>query len=317
MVALAGATPAPMWAQTSAEPTRLDQIVVTGQGRGERLSQVASMVQVIDQETIANSAALSITDLLAQNGVGFFSEWTPAQTSINIRGGASDGQGRDFRSDVLVLLNGRRAGTANLSKLSLNDVHRIEVIRGPASVIYGSQAVGGVINIITRNGRNTSGSLLTATTGSWRRLDGTASTAGKHGQWDFYLGASAGYRDDYESGSGSVGTMENTNYTRRGGLGAAGYAFNDLHRLDVMARSDGTYRAGFRGSSWDTDNQEDRYNASFDLTYSGGLVGVGSTGRRSSTPSAIRMTSAGAPRSCATPPATRRRATTATTTRAC
>ncbi len=261
----------PVGAQTP-PPTRLDEIVVTGQGRSERLSQVASTVQVIDQEQIVNSAASSITDLLAQNGVGFFSEWTPAQTSINIRGGASDGQGRDFRSDVLVLLNGRRAGTANLSKLSLNDVYRIEVIRGPGSVIYGSQAVGGVINVITRNGRNTSGSLLTATTGSWGRLEGAASTAGRIGQWDYYLGGSLAYRDDYEGGSGSAATMENTHYNRRGGLGAAGWAFNDRHRLDVIARSDGTYRAGFRGSSWDTDNQEDRYNASFDATYAGGLA---------------------------------------------
>ncbi|WP_163535877.1 TonB-dependent receptor plug domain-containing protein, partial [Klebsiella pneumoniae] len=77
---------------------------------------ITGTVQVIEGERIAQSTARSVTELLAENAVGFFSEWTPGQTSINIRGGATDGQGKDFRSQVLVLINGRRAGTANISK---------------------------------------------------------------------------------------------------------------------------------------------------------------------------------------------------------
>ncbi|MGO7771011.1 TonB-dependent receptor plug domain-containing protein, partial [Rhizobium ruizarguesonis] len=75
----------------------------------------------------------------------------------NLRGASTDGQGRDFRSQVLVLVNGRRAGTANLSKLSPSDVERIEIVRGPSSVIYGSQAMGGVVNIIMKTGATAPG----------------------------------------------------------------------------------------------------------------------------------------------------------------
>ena len=81
-------------------------------GRSEPLSQTASTIQVISEDKIRNSNAKSVTDLLAENAVGFMSEWTPGQTLLNIRGGATEGQGRDFRSEVQVLINGRRAGTA-------------------------------------------------------------------------------------------------------------------------------------------------------------------------------------------------------------
>src|SRR5258706_3276170 len=152
--------------------TRLDEVVVTAPGRSEPLSQAASTIQVISEETNRNSNAKSVTDLLAENAVGFMSEWTPGQTLLNIRGGATEGQGKDFRSEVQILLNGRRAGTANISKLSLADVLRIEIIRGPASVVYGSQAIGGTGSIITRNSQNTAGRYIAGATGSWGLSDG-------------------------------------------------------------------------------------------------------------------------------------------------
>jgi len=248
--------------------TILDEIVVTSTGRPEPRSRITGTVQVIERETINRSSARSLTDLMAENAVGFFSEWTPGQTSINIRGGASDGQGKDFRSQVLVLINGRRAGTANISKLSPADVERIEVIRGPASVIYGSGAMGGVINIILRNGRNTEGSAAELQGGSWGLLQGRGHTAGQRGPMDYYIGLSGGRRDSYSSGAGG-GLMGNTQWQRLGVTGAFGQQLNALNRVDVTVRTDGIYDAGFRGSSWSTFNRDQRTNASFDFVYSG------------------------------------------------
>lgn len=248
----------------------LEDIVVSASRVEEPLRQVASTVQVISEEAIRRSTARSVTELLAENAVGFFSEWTPAQTSINIRGGASDGQGRDFRGQVLVLFNGRRAGTANLSKLSLADVERIEIVRGPASVSYGSQAIGGVVNIITRSGRNTQGNFVSLSGGSWGLVKGNAYTAAERGNIDYYLGVHGGRRDSYDSGEDSVEEpLANTDWQRYGGLGTLGYAFNDNHRIDLTLRFDGVFDAGFRGSSWDLDNEDDRYNQSLDLIYTG------------------------------------------------
>lgn len=243
---------------------QMDSTLVSAPRAGESLKDVTSTVQVIDSEQIERSSARSLTDLLAENAVGFFSEWTPGQTSINIRGGNTDGQGRDFRSQVTVLLNGRRAGTANISKLSPAHVARIEIIRGPASVIYGSQAIGGVINIITRNGRNTEGGGATLQGGSWGLAQTSLFQSGQSGALDYYLGMDSGRRDDYRSADG---TQENTAWKRRGGLLALGYELSDDQRVDVTLRSDGIYDAGFRGSQWDYNNYDNRYNQSVEANW--------------------------------------------------
>src|SRR5258706_5434495 len=62
--------------------TTLNEVVVTAEGRTEPLSQTASTVQIISEEKIRNSTAKSMTDLLEENAVGFFSQWTPGQTDI-------------------------------------------------------------------------------------------------------------------------------------------------------------------------------------------------------------------------------------------
>ncbi len=260
------ALPAPAVAQDRAD-LRLDEIVVTATGRPEPRSAIAGTVQVIDRTTIENSTGTSVTDVLAENAVGFFSEWTPGQTSINIRGGATDGQGKDFRSQVLVLMNGRRAGTANLSKLSIADVERIEIVRGPSSVIYGSQNIGGVINIILKTGRTAPGTLVEGIGGVWGLAQGRAQTGGVVGPFDYYLGVSGGKRDDYVAGSGD--RMANTQWNRMGIAGALGLQIDPNQRVEFTLRTDGIYGVGFRGSGGNLYSRDDRINGSFDASYTG------------------------------------------------
>jgi vitamin B12 transporter len=267
VAALAAGLPA-----TAADPTELQTVVVTGKraiGPGLR---AAGTVQVIDAQAIRESTASSVTELLAERAVGFFSEWTPAQTQVVLRGGASDGQGRDFRSQVLVLLNGRRAGTANLSKLSLDDLARIEIVRGPASVSFGSQAIGGVINLITRSGANTApGGALQASAGSWSATHAHGHLAGEFSGLDGYAGVGAARRGDYRAGRGSPQAMVNTAWRRWGALVAVGRDLGEDSRVDLTLRRDGVYDAGFRGSTWDHDNHDDRWNQSIDLAWAGRL----------------------------------------------
>src|SRR3954462_15165509 len=237
---------------TRREPRRVvaptAEIVVTPTGRPEPVSRTVGTTQIIDRDTIEHSAAKSVTDLLAENAVGFLSEWSPGQTSINIRGAATEGQGRDFRSQVLVLVNGHRAGTANVSKLSTADIQRIEIVRGPSSVVYGSQNMGGVINIILKTGRTAPGGLAEGAGGSWGTAAGKVQWGNVSGPADVYAGVNAGRQGNYTAGSGSNGKELNTSWQRHGETGSVGYQFNEFNRMDLNVRQDGIYNAGFRGS---------------------------------------------------------------------
>ena len=265
----------PGGASQPADPQRrFEEVVVTATLDDERVRDVPVTMQTFDREEIEQSMATTVTEFLSERGVAFFSTWTPGQTSINIRGGATDGQGRDFRSQVVVLINGRRAGTANISKLGLYDVERIEVLRGPGGLVYGSQALGGVINLITKDGLRSPGSYVRLSGGSWGFVESVAQHGGSHDKWDYFVSAHGGRRDDYEAGAGAVETpMRNTAYQQGGGLLSLGYTPNAFQRVTITARADGMYDAGFRGSSWDWDNDENRTNRSVDVVYGGDTRG--------------------------------------------
>lgn len=257
---------------TAIAPTAaLGDVFVTATARPEDRARIAATTQVIDRQDIERSSARSVTDLLAEHAVGFLSEWTAAQTSLNLRGAATDGQGRDFKGQVLVLLNGRRAGTANLSKLSLTDVERIEIVRGPASVVYGSQNMGGVINIILRTGASGPLNRVTVTGSSWGGWSTQAQTAGASGMLDWYVGLNTSARDDYKSGDDGT-VMQNTGWKRRGAVAALGLQIDSLNRVELQARTDGIYNAGFRGSGANIYSKDNRDNRSLDLTYTGALA---------------------------------------------
>ena len=246
----------------------MPEVVVTATGYPEEVSKIAGTVQVITQDRIAHSNAKSVTELLAENSVGFMSQWTAGQTSINIRGGATEGQGRDFKSEVLILINSHRAGTANISKLSIADVERVEIVRGPASVVYGSQNMGGVINIILKTGRTAEpGTFIEGAGGSWNYVEGKVQNAGNTGTYDWYAGGNGARQGDYQVGGGQVEL--NTAYNRYGGTGAFGWQIDPNNRIDVTARSDGVYGTGFRGSSANIFANDNRYNDSIDFTWHG------------------------------------------------
>ena len=136
---------------TSAQ-ARLDlgEVVVTAT-RTERLSsEVPVSVSVITSQEIEESNARNVGELLSEvPGI----DYNPygslgAQAALLIRGSEAD--------EVLVLLDGRplnnpRSGLVNFSNLLLEDVERVEVLRGPASSLYGANALGGVVNIITKS----------------------------------------------------------------------------------------------------------------------------------------------------------------------
>ncbi|MBP8985026.1 MAG: TonB-dependent receptor, partial [Syntrophobacterales bacterium] len=135
--------------------SKMEEVVVTATRVEEPKKDVSSSVQIITAEDIKSSTAKDAGDLIAESGVGHVHKYSGALTSmIEIRGLATDSMSDPLNSRVLVLINGNNAGTVNLAKIPVDDIERIEIVKGPASVLYGSSAMGGVINIITKQGRD-------------------------------------------------------------------------------------------------------------------------------------------------------------------
>ncbi|MCM1079515.1 MAG: TonB-dependent receptor [Bacteroidales bacterium] len=129
----------------------LDQIVVTGTRTPKTLKDTPIQTRVISAADIAKSDATNIEDLLQQELPGVeFSYAMNQQVNMNLSGFAGQG--------VLFLIDGERVAgetmdNIDFTRLSMADIERIEIVKGAASALYGSNAAGGVINIITRRNR--------------------------------------------------------------------------------------------------------------------------------------------------------------------
>jgi len=164
-------------------------ITVTSVSRKEqKLSQAASAIFVINREDIRRSGATNIPDLLRM-APGVDVEQIDANAwAISIRGFNSR-----YSNKVLVLIDGRTVYSpifsgANWDQIGmpLEDIDRIEVIRGPGGTVWGANAVNGVISIITRSSRDTKGGQLTAASGSDVRASGELQYGGAVGQGGAY-----------------------------------------------------------------------------------------------------------------------------------
>ena len=141
--------------QSSAPPnaaTDLDQVVVTGTRTAITADQSLAAVEVIDRAQIERSQAHSLQELLrGRAGIDLANQGGRGKVStLFLRGTESD--------HTLFLIDGVRVGSATSGLTALQDlplelIERIEIVRGPRSSLYGSEAIGGVIQVFTRGGR--------------------------------------------------------------------------------------------------------------------------------------------------------------------
>jgi vitamin B12 transporter len=163
----------------------LEDIVVTASRVKEEKTEVTSNITIINENEIKSSVATNLGDLLAQKGIGHIQKYPGSLTSIGIRGFRTETHGNDLKGHVLTLLNGRRAGTGNLAKIMTKNIERIEIIRGPAAVQYGSAAMGGIVNAITKMGDAAPSFFLDGKLGSFDYEEGSAGFSGKYKDLDF------------------------------------------------------------------------------------------------------------------------------------
>ena len=257
-------------AASTQPPAMMEEVVVTAGRAPESKKDVSSHITVIDREALQQSASRNVGEVLAEKGLGHIQKYPGDLTSIGIRGFRSDTHGNDLQGHVLILLDGRRAGTGNVAKLLTKNVERIEIIRGPGAVQYGSAGMGGVVNVITRRGESTS-AFVEGGVGSYDSAEGSIGGTLKERGFDFAGSFTYGTRGDYDTGSNE--RYENTGINYETGVSAnGGYSFSDHHRIGVIFTGFNVDEAGNPGylSAVDLDDKTDKENYSIDTSYTGG-----------------------------------------------
>lgn len=222
-------------ASAPAAPT-LVETVVTANRTSQALSELVADVTVIDREQIERSGAVGVADLLARQpgveisrngGVG-------AATSVFLRGAESR-----FTAVFVdgIRVDSQSTGGATWETIPWSQIERIEILRGPAAAVYGSDAVGGVIQLFTRRGEGAATPYLGIGVGSRGLRSAQAGVRGSSGAFDYAVNAA------YEEGRGfdaRTPAVKNHNpdkdsYRTSSASVRLGYQFTAQQRLEVTA----------------------------------------------------------------------------------
>ena len=195
------------------ESQEMDKIVVSANRSETALHEVGSSITVITREEIEQRQKPFVLDLLRtvpsvdvvqQGGAG-------GLTYVGIRG--------DKPEHTLVLMDGVRmndpastGGSFDFSTLTTDNIERIEILRGPQSTLYGSDAIGGVINIITRRGAGKPAGFVSAEGGSFGTALEKAALRGGIGILNYSLGLSRQDTSGISSAAKRLGNHETDGY---------------------------------------------------------------------------------------------------------
>lgn len=255
--ALPFALAATLAAGTAAAQTgQLEPVVVSASGMPQALADAIPTTSVYTHADIARSGKVSLTDLLSESaGVDLVrSGGAGGLSSVFMRGAEA--------RQVLVLIDGVRiesgtAGTARIENLMLENIERVEVVRGNVSAIYGSAAVGGVVQVFTRRGTGqprANAALGFGSRGEARLNVGSSGTFGVDGASDYSVQASH-YRTSGRSAIDPrilpTADPDRDGYRNSSFSGSLGHRISSQHRIgarlywsDARADLDDSFAVG-------------------------------------------------------------------------
>lgn len=230
-------------AQTSS--TQPAAVVVTAARIAQAPHEVLADVSALDRDAIERSGAVNLADLLvrlpgvelARNG------GSGSTTSVFIRG--SETRHVAVYVDGL-RVDGQSTGGAPWELLPLDLVERVEVLRGPAAAVYGSDAMAGVVQLFTRRGADKPQAVAALSVGSQGLLRGRAALGGKSGMLDGVLSVMAERADGFDARPSR--NPDRDGWRRQGVQAAAGADLAPGQRVDLQLLA-GRLRAQYDGSA--------------------------------------------------------------------
>ncbi len=244
-------------------------VVVTASRQPQRMNELLADVSVINREEIEAAGQSSLPELLArQPGIEFTQSGGAGSTqSLFIRGTNSE--------HALVLIDGMRAnsatlGTTSLSRIPLSQIDRIEILRGPASALYGADAIGGVVQIFTRQGSGPAAFNFEAAYGNDNTTKLAAGVSGQNEGLRYSFQASFDDTDGFSNirnKQSKAYNPDNDGFRDSAFTGNLSYRFNGDHEIGLNAfTSDGRdYYDGGYGASAAKDYRSDTRVSSYSL----------------------------------------------------
>ena len=216
-------------------------VVVTATRQATRANEVIADVTVIDREAIEKAGPTTLPVLLSrQPGMHIVDNGGAGKTASVFTRGTSSGH-------TLLLVDGVPFGSATtgqpaLQNIPLSQIERIEILRGPASSLYGSDAIGGVIQVFTRRGAGPTKETAYAGVGSHRTAEAQGSVSGSQGNLSYSISGSA-YRtggfntaadaERFRIANFSVPNPDNDGYANNSLTGRLAYRFAPGHDLQL------------------------------------------------------------------------------------
>ena len=267
--------------QLNENPTLLEQVVVTGTRTPKLLKDVPIVTRVIAESDIRRTDATNIGDLLQTELPGIeFSYSMNQQTSLNMAGFGGN--------SVLFLVDGERLAGETLdnvdySRLNMDNVQRIEIVKGAASSLYGSNAVGGVVNIISRESQEPWSVNINGRYGAHNEQRYGGSVGFNRGRFnsmtnvqytsidaiDLSKGTDNTQVGDYSTiyGHSTLNVKERLIFTAAEGLkftARAGYFFRERNSSESLRDRYRSFTGGLKGNYTVTDKDDLELSYSFD-----------------------------------------------------
>jgi iron complex outermembrane receptor protein len=225
--------------------SEIKEIVVTATRSSYDLEKVPVSVRVIDRQAIANSAALSVAGLLRNEGSLQITDsiGNGHDVRLSLRGMSGD-------ANALVLIDGRKLNNTDmanvdLTAVSIQEIERVEIFEGGAGVLFGGQAVGGVINIITRRGEQNLGHVSLGL-GSYENRDTSLFYAGTKDEIDYQVSFNKTQANGYRDGTD---VDDKNSSVKLGYRYSQGELFFDTRKVDNQYYLPGGLRAADLGSN--------------------------------------------------------------------
>lgn len=228
----------------------LDEVVVTATRMPLPVKSIPQKVEIIDRKKIETVPADNAAELLKRTVNLDIIEYTGASSVVGMRGFAPSAHNRNY---TLVLIDGKPSGTTNLASIPTDFIERIEVVKGPYSVLYGSGAMGGVINILTRKTSDSQTGSIRLSAGNFGQTQFNGYASGTiSNRVSLSLGFSRKAQDkDYRIGKHNLlplsekdkiilnkksygDIMTNTRYQINQFTGKLNIGFNDLWSADIL-----------------------------------------------------------------------------------